>query len=113
MQYPNADAGTYRTDRAPANRGAVSCRTMRPGLFEQPADATGGATMRGYITDPAAEGGLALRDDLPEPKAKPDECIIEVRAFAMNRGEMNLLQQRAKDWTPGQDVAGIIAQQAA
>src|SRR5581483_11406740 len=67
----------------------------------------------GYITDPAAEGGLALRDDLPEPTVKPDECVIEVRAFAINRGEMNLLQQRANGWTPGQDVAGTVAQAAA
>ncbi|MEA2640990.1 MAG: hypothetical protein QOF51_2384 [Chloroflexota bacterium] len=69
--------------------------------------------MRGYITDPSAELGLALRDDLPEPSPKPDECVIDVRAFAVNRGEMNLLQQRANGWTPGQDVAGVVARAAA
>lgn len=68
--------------------------------------------MIGHITDPRAEGGLDLRE-LPEPTATPSEVIIEVRAYAVNRGELNLLQQRAKDWTPGQDVAGVVVRAAA
>jgi hypothetical protein len=32
-----------------------------------------------------------------------------VRAYAVNRGELQLLQQRTDGWTPGQDGAGVVA----
>src|SRR5579871_866084 len=68
--------------------------------------------MLGYITDPAAAHGLARRE-LPDPSPAPSDCVVEVRAFAVNRGEIGLLQQRSNGWTPGQDVAGIVDQTAA
>src|SRR2546425_3546533 len=68
--------------------------------------------MRGHITDPKAEGGLDLRE-VPEPSPAPSDVVVEVRAYAMNRGEMNLLQQRPDGWQPGQDVGGVISQAAA
>jgi NADPH:quinone reductase-like Zn-dependent oxidoreductase len=64
--------------------------------------------MRGYVTDPKAEAGLAHRE-VQEPTPGPNDVLVEVRAFAVNRGELNLLQQRADGWMPGQDVAGIVA----
>jgi NADPH2:quinone reductase len=64
--------------------------------------------MRGYITDPAADGGLRLAEDLPEPEPEPGEALLEVRAFAVNRGELTLLRLRADGWRPGQDLAGIV-----
>ena len=68
--------------------------------------------MIGHITDPKAEAGLDLRE-LPEPSPSPSDVIVDVRAYAVNRGELNLLQQRANGWPPGQDVAGVVARGAA
>src|SRR5438270_280058 len=68
--------------------------------------------MRGHITEPEADGGLDLRE-VPEPRPAPSDVVVEVRAYAMNRGEMNLLQQRPQGWQPGQDVGGVISQAAA
>lgn len=69
--------------------------------------------MRGYITDPSAEGGVRLADDHPEPEPAADELVLEVRASSVNRGELFLLTQRTDGWRPGQDVAGVVAQAAA
>jgi NADPH2:quinone reductase len=68
--------------------------------------------MLGYVTDPATPGGL-VRRHLAEPEAGPHDAVIEVRAYAINRGELQLLQQRTEDWTPGQDGAGVVAVAAA
>jgi NADPH2:quinone reductase len=68
--------------------------------------------MRGYITDPNAPGGLSLADDLPEPEPEPNELLLEIRSFGVNRGEIVLLQQRPDGWRPGQDVAGVVARAA-
>ncbi len=68
--------------------------------------------MLGHITDPAADGGL-VRRDLPEPKPGPHDALIEVAAYAVNRGELSLLQARPDGWTPGQDVAGVVVEAAA
>jgi NADPH:quinone reductase-like Zn-dependent oxidoreductase len=66
----------------------------------------------GHITDPKADGGLDRRE-LPEPTPSPTDVIVDVRAYAVNRGELNLLKLRPKDWLPGQDVSGVVAQAAA
>src|SRR6266508_117894 len=50
--------------------------------------------MLGYITDSAAPNGLDRRD-LPEPEPTPHQAVIEVGAYAINRGELSLLSQRA------------------
>lgn len=63
--------------------------------------------MLGHITDTAAPGGLDLRE-LAEPRAAASEAIVEVRAYAVNRGELRLLEARADGWQPGQDVAGVV-----
>lgn len=65
--------------------------------------------MRGYETDPEAPQGLKLVDELPEPDPAPDEVLIEVRAFSINRGELMLVKSRTDGWHPGQDVAGQVA----
>ena len=64
--------------------------------------------MLGYVTDSATPGGL-VRRHLSEPEAGPHDAVIEVRAYAVNRGELQLLQQRTDGWTPGQDGAGVVA----
>ena len=68
--------------------------------------------MLGYITDPAAPGGL-VRRDLPEPVPGEHDVVIDVSAYAVNRGELMLLQRRPDGWSPGQDVAGVVAAAAA
>lgn len=35
-----------------------------------------------------------------------------MRAYAINRGELALIQQRTDGWRPGQDVAGVVARGA-
>jgi NADPH:quinone reductase-like Zn-dependent oxidoreductase len=68
--------------------------------------------MLGHITDPAAEGGLDRRE-LPDPEPGTHETLVAVRAYAVNRGELTLLEARADGWLPGQDVAGEVVAQAA
>jgi NADPH2:quinone reductase len=67
----------------------------------------------GFITDPAAPGGLRLAEDLPEPAPGPAECVVELRAFSINFGETLLIKQRPDGWRPGQDVAGVVLRAAA
>jgi NADPH:quinone reductase-like Zn-dependent oxidoreductase len=38
---------------------------------------------------------------------------VAVRAFSINRGELALLQTRTNNWRPGQDIAGLVIEQAA
>ena len=64
--------------------------------------------MLGHITDPSAPGGLARRE-LPDPEPSGDEVVVDVRAYAVNRGELSLLERRPDGWQPGQDVAGVLA----
>ena len=72
-----------------------------------------GVLVRGFITDTTAPGGLRDADDLPEPEPGSDELVVDVAAFGVNRGELFLLEQRATDWRPGQDVAGVVVRTAA
>jgi NADPH:quinone reductase-like Zn-dependent oxidoreductase len=50
--------------------------------------------MLGYITDSSAPGGL-VRRELPEPEPTVHQAVIEVAAYGVNRGELNLLPRRA------------------
>ena len=68
--------------------------------------------MLGHITSPSAPGGLDRRE-LPDPEPGPHEALVAVRAYAINRGELSLLEQRTDGWLPGQDVAGEVVAQAA
>jgi NADPH:quinone reductase-like Zn-dependent oxidoreductase len=53
------------------------------------------------------------RREVPPPAPAADEALVAVRAFAVNRGELTLVQRRGDGWQPGQDVAGEIVQPAA
>ncbi len=68
--------------------------------------------MLGYQTDSSAPSGIARRE-LPEPRPGPADVLVEVAAFAINRGELALIERRPDGWTPGQDVAGVVAAAAA
>ncbi|MQA79891.1 MAG: zinc-binding dehydrogenase [Streptosporangiales bacterium] len=69
--------------------------------------------MRGFITDPDHPGGLRLAEDLPEPVPADGELVVDVRAYAVNRGELALIPARPEGWQPGQDVAGVVHAAAA
>lgn len=68
--------------------------------------------MRGFITDPSAPDGLRLADDLEQRKPEPNELLLDVRAFSLNRGELASLVRNPDGWRPGQDVAGVVLEQA-
>jgi NADPH:quinone reductase-like Zn-dependent oxidoreductase len=68
--------------------------------------------MLALVNTPSAPIPVAL-NEVPEPVPAPDEAIVEVHAFSLNRGELALLASRPEGWRPGQDVAGVIAQPAA
>lgn len=69
--------------------------------------------MRGWITEPGADAGLRLATDLPEPEPAPNEALVQVRAYSLNRGELGLIARRPDGFRPGQDVAGVVVQPAA
>jgi NADPH:quinone reductase len=68
--------------------------------------------MRAIISTPNGAGRTELRDGVPVPEPAPDEALVAVRAFAVNRGELSLLAAR-DGWQPGQDVAGVVERAAA
>jgi NADPH2:quinone reductase len=69
-------------------------------------------TMQAIATTPDGPG-WAERRTVAVPEPSPDEALIAVRAFALNRGELRLLATRADGWVPGQDVAGVVERAAA
>jgi NADPH:quinone reductase-like Zn-dependent oxidoreductase len=68
--------------------------------------------MRAVVSTPGGAARTELRDGVPVPEPAPDEALVEVRAFAVNRGELALIAMR-DDWIPGQDVAGVVVRPAA
>src|SRR4051812_11612961 len=52
------------------------------------------------------------RREVAPPAPAPNEALVAVRAFAVNRGELTLVRRR-DGWQPGQDVAGEVVQPAA
>ena len=51
--------------------------------------------------------------EVAEPQPAPNEAVVEVRAFSLNRGELRLFQIRPEGWRPGQDISGVVVQPAA
>ncbi|GAA3219333.1 zinc-binding dehydrogenase [Nonomuraea helvata] len=60
--------------------------------------------------DPAEPVVLA---DVPEPTPRPDEVLVKVEAFSINRGETFKLENPAPGDRPGKDIAGLVVQPAA
>lgn len=68
--------------------------------------------MLALVNTPKNTTPVELRE-VAEPQPAAHEAIVEVRAFSVNRGELALLAMRPEGWRPGQDIAGIVVQQAA
>jgi NADPH:quinone reductase len=68
--------------------------------------------MLAVVNTPNGKEPIALRE-VPEPQPAPNEALVEVRAFSLNRGELRLFQIRPEGWRPGQDISGVVVQRAA
>jgi NADPH:quinone reductase len=68
--------------------------------------------MLAIVNTPNGIAPVELRE-VPEPQPAPNEAVVEVRAFSLNRGELRLLQTRPEGWRPGQDISGVVVQPAA
>ncbi len=68
--------------------------------------------MLAVVNTPGGAATVDLRE-VPEPQPASNEAVVEVRAFSLNRGELRLFQIRPEGWRPGQDISGVVLQQAA
>src|SRR5437660_8241138 len=68
--------------------------------------------MLAIVNTPGGPEPVAIRE-VPEPEPKPNEALVAVHAFSLNRGELRLFQVRPEGWRPGQDIAGVVLRQAA
>ena len=68
--------------------------------------------MLAVVNTPNGSAPAELRE-VPEPQPLPNEALVEVRAFSLNRGELRLFQVRPEGWRPGQDISGVVVQSAA
>src|SRR3984893_4933628 len=68
--------------------------------------------MLARVNTPSGTAPVEVRE-VPEPTPAANEALVEVRAFSLNRGELRLMQIRPEGWRPGQDIAGVVLQQAA
>ena len=56
---------------------------------------------------------LVRTGEVAAPQPKDDEVLVAVDAFALNRGELFLLERPRPGWRPGKDVAGRVFRPAA
>jgi NADPH:quinone reductase-like Zn-dependent oxidoreductase len=69
--------------------------------------------MRAVVYDPEARANLRLAH-IDEPVATESEALVEVRATALNFGEVHFIDRMCKPGeVPGWDAAGLVVQAAA
>lgn len=64
--------------------------------------------MKAIVSAPAGPQLTTVDDPCPGR----GEALVAVHAFAINRGELDLLRTRTSGWRPGQDIAGVVTAQA-
>src|SRR3954453_22238568 len=68
--------------------------------------------MLAIVNTPGGAEPVAIRE-AAEPEVQPNEALVAVQAFSLNRGELRLFQARPEGWRPGQDIAGVVLRAAA
>src|SRR3954452_2526284 len=68
--------------------------------------------MLAIVNTPSGPEPVAIRE-IAEPEPKPNEALVAVHAFSLNRGELRLFTVRPEGWRPGQDIAGTVLRPAA
>jgi NADPH:quinone reductase len=68
--------------------------------------------MRALVNTPGGAAPVELRE-VPEPIPGPNEALVGVRAFSLNRGELRSFVNNEAGWIPGQDVSGVVLRSAA
>jgi len=68
--------------------------------------------MLAVVNTPNGRDPVEIRE-VAEPQPAPNEAVVEVRAFSLNRGELRLFQIRPEGWRPGQDIGGVVIRPAA
>ena len=68
--------------------------------------------MLAIVNTPGGPEPIAIRE-VAEPELRPNEALVAVHAFSLNRGELRLFQVRPEGWRPGQDIAGVVVRAAA
>ena len=68
--------------------------------------------MLALVNTPNGPAPIALRT-CPEPDPAPNEALVDIRAFSLNRGELSSFARNKEGWIPGQDVAGVVRHSAA
>ncbi|MGC2414971.1 MAG: hypothetical protein WA459_20015, partial [Stellaceae bacterium] len=63
--------------------------------------------MLAIVNTPSGPDPVAIRE-VAEPELRPDEALVAVHAFSLNRGELRLFEVRPEGWRPGQDIAGVV-----
>ena len=68
--------------------------------------------MLAVVNTPNGRDPIEIRE-VAEQQPAPNEAVVEVRAFSLNRGELRLFQIRPEGWRPGQDIGGVVIRPAA
>ena len=64
------------------------------------------------LTPAARDQGPVVLRDLPDPEPLPNQALVSVAAFSLNRGECRRLPELPDGTLVGWDLAGTIARQA-
>src|SRR5260370_2718026 len=98
-------------------KGCFWCRrasmpsSSRPFFINKQAMEARRIQMLAIVNSPKGPEPVAIRE-VAEPEPRPNEALVAVHAFSLNRGELRLFQVRPEGWRPGQDIAGVVLRAA-